>query len=54
MGYIHKERIDEHDSDCDDCGEKKGYEAGSSNVVRICWNCGAGKEWDEDSESEEI
>ena len=51
--YRPSDSIWEHESDCEDCGEAKGYEAGSSNVVQICHNCGAGKE-DEASASEEI
>tara|TARA_B100001105_G_C22392758_1_gene445223 strand:- start:837 stop:1010 length:174 start_codon:yes stop_codon:yes gene_type:complete len=37
--------------ECGECGERRGYEAGSSNIATPCWNCGDGKpEEDEDSQ----
>tara|TARA_R110002110_G_scaffold137574_8_gene322830 strand:+ start:1224 stop:1400 length:177 start_codon:yes stop_codon:yes gene_type:complete len=36
---------------CPQCGEKRGYEAGSSNIVTPCWNCGDGKEEDEETQT---
>ena len=36
---------------CPKCGEKRGYESGSSNIVTPCWNCGDGKEEDEETQT---